>query len=96
MIFLIKKKHHRKSRQTKLFKCARDICNLHSCCNFALALHESALVLSQSDERNFSRTLFHEKSTRFKKFQIYFDFVSKEHVGLKRVERSGMFDESYS
>lgn len=76
MIFL-KKKHHRKSRQTKLFKCARDICNLLSCYNFAIALYESALVLSQSDERNFSRTLLHEKSTRFQKFQIYFDVVSK-------------------
>ena len=32
------------------FECA--FCNLHSCYNFALMLHENALVLSQSETRN--------------------------------------------
>ena len=48
-------KHHRKSRPTKLTlkACARYICNLHSCYNFELVLHENALVLSQSEARKF-------------------------------------------
>ena len=48
-------KHHRKSRPTKLTlkACARNICNLHSCYNFALVLHENVLVLSQSEARKF-------------------------------------------
>ena len=30
-----------------------DICNLHSCYNFALVLHENALDFSQSETRDF-------------------------------------------
>ena len=50
------KKQHRKSRQTKLSKFrkrVRAICNLVLCYNFALLLHENALVFSQSEARNF-------------------------------------------
>lgn len=32
----------------------------------------------------------------FKNFKFILISFQKEHVGLKRVERSGMFDESYS
>ena len=55
-------KHHRKSRPTKLTlkACARNICNLHSCYNFALVLHENALVLSQSEARKFFFTAFYD------------------------------------
>ena len=34
-------------------KHGRAICNLHSCYNFAIVLHEKALVFSQSAARNF-------------------------------------------
>ena len=35
------------------FECLHALfCNLHSCYNFALMLHENALVLSQSETRN--------------------------------------------
>ena len=42
------KKHHSGSRLTEFWKLARANCNLHSCSNFALVLHEIALVFSQS------------------------------------------------
>ena len=38
---------------------ARAIYNLHSCYNFALELHENALVFSQSDARTFSMSITH-------------------------------------
>ena len=47
------KKHHRKSRQKKFGKHACAICNLHSCYNFALMLHENALIFNQSERYNF-------------------------------------------
>ena len=47
------KKHHRKLRQTKFLTHACAICNLHSYYNFALVLHENALVYSQSEAPNF-------------------------------------------
>ena len=50
-------KHRKKQRQTKFWKRARAICNLHSCYNFALVLYKNALVFSQSKARNFSCTL---------------------------------------
>ena len=37
-------------RNFLMLACA--FCNLHSCYNFALMLHENALVLSQSETRN--------------------------------------------
>ena len=42
------KKHHSGSRLTEFWKLARANCNLHSCSNFALVLHEIAFVFSQS------------------------------------------------
>ena len=38
------KKHQRESRQSKFWKHTRAICNLNSCYNFAIVLHENALV----------------------------------------------------
>ena len=35
------------------FESVRVICNLNSCHNFALVLHENALFFSQSQARNF-------------------------------------------
>ena len=95
MIFL-KKKHHRKSRQTKLFKCARDICNLHSCYN-----SHSRYMRVHSFSANQMSVIFHvhycmKNQLVFKNFKFILMSFQKEHVGLKRVERSGMFDESYS
>ena len=48
------KKHHRKSRQTKFWKCASPFCNLHLFYNFALVLHAKALAFSQPEACNFS------------------------------------------
>ena len=47
------KKHQRESRQSKFWKRARAICNLHSSYNFALVLHENTLVFSKSEAHNF-------------------------------------------
>ena len=57
LLIMYMKKHHSKSRQTKFWKRARAVCNLHQCFNFALVLHENAVVFSQSGARNFSCTL---------------------------------------
>ena len=49
----VNEKTSQKSRQTKFSKHSTlAICNLHSCYNFALVLHENALVLCQSEARN--------------------------------------------
>ena len=40
MLVMFMEKHGRKSRQTKFLKRVRAICNLHSCYNVALVLHE--------------------------------------------------------
>ena len=39
--------------QTKFCKWVCAICNLHSCYNFALVLHEKSLIFSQSEACNF-------------------------------------------
>ena len=44
------RKHHSGSRLTEFCKLARANCNLHSCSNFALVLHEIAFLFSQSLE----------------------------------------------
>ena len=41
------------SQDSRNFESAHAICNLYSCYNFALVLHENALVYSQSEARNF-------------------------------------------
>ena len=41
------KKNIKEVKTDELLKRARAICNLHSCYNFALVLHENALVSSQ-------------------------------------------------
>ena len=49
----------------KICKCLQAICNLHSCYNFALVLHENVLIFNQSNTCNFFMyiitivTLFH-------------------------------------
>ena len=47
------KKHRRNLWQIKFWKRVRAICNLHSCYNFALMLHDKVLVFSQSEGRNY-------------------------------------------
>ena len=54
LLTMYMKKHHRKSRQTKFWKCVSPFCNLHSFYNFALVLHAKALVFSQPEACNFS------------------------------------------
>ena len=41
------------SQNRRNFESVRVICNLNSCHNFALVLHENALFFSQSEARNF-------------------------------------------
>ena len=43
----VHEKEHQRSQDRRLLKRARAICNLHSCYNFALVLHENAFVFSQ-------------------------------------------------
>ena len=47
------KKHHRKSRQMKVWKHTHAICTFHLCYNFALVLYENTLIFSQSETCNF-------------------------------------------
>ena len=55
------KKHPKKKVKTGKILTAHAICYLNSCCNFALWLHENALVFSQSDAINFSCELLRKK-----------------------------------
>ena len=41
------------------------ICNLHSCYNCSLALHENTLVFSRSEERNFFIYITVEKNSYY-------------------------------
>ena len=57
MILLVNSVHKtycRKSRLTEFWKRVHAIYNLLPCYNFALMLHENAIVFSQSEARNFS------------------------------------------
>ena len=57
MLLLVNNVHEKnitESGQTKFWKRLRAICNLHSCYNFALLLHENSLIFSQSEVHNFS------------------------------------------
>ena len=55
----MKKKHHRKSSRRNLesmhvlFVICTHVKTLHSCYNFALMLHENALIFNQSERHNF-------------------------------------------
>ena len=53
LLIIYIKGYQRRSRQTKFWKHARAIWNLHSCDNFAFVLHVNALVFSQSEARKF-------------------------------------------
>ena len=53
LLIMYMKKHHRKSGQTKFWKCTCTICNLLLCNNFAPVLPYIALVFSQSEAHNF-------------------------------------------
>ena len=55
------KKHPKKKVKTGRILTAHAICYLNSCCNFALWLHENALVFSQSDAINFSCVFLRKK-----------------------------------
>ena len=47
------------SQDSRNFESAHAICNFYSCYNFALVLHENALVYSQSEARNFFMWTLH-------------------------------------
>lgn len=55
------KKHPKKKVKTGKILTAHAICYLNSCSNFALWLHENALVFSQSEASNFSCALLCKK-----------------------------------
>ena len=44
LLIMYMKKHNRRSKQTKFWKCVYPISNLQVCYNFALVLHENALI----------------------------------------------------
>ena len=49
----VHEKNIAESQDRRNFESVRAICNLHSCYNFALVLHENAPVFSQSEASNF-------------------------------------------
>ena len=49
--------------------CARS--NLHMCYNFALVLHENALVFSQSEARNFFMYIINHKDLVKKSYKLF-------------------------
>ena len=49
----VQEKTSQSQDRRKFWKRASAICNLHLCYNFVLVLHENALILSQSEARNF-------------------------------------------
>ena len=61
-LLLVNNLHEKRITDTqdrRHFGSERAIYNLHSCYNFALELHENALVFSQSDARTFSMSITH-------------------------------------
>ena len=57
----VHEKTAQKVKKDEILKaCARS--NLHMCYNFALALHENALVFSQSEARNFFMYIINHKN----------------------------------
>ena len=53
MLIVNMKKTSESLDRWNFWKCACAICNLHLCYNFALLLHENALIFSQLEELNF-------------------------------------------
>ena len=53
MLLFVDKAHEKTSQKVKKDVHAKCTCNLHLCYNFALLLHENALIFSQSEGCNF-------------------------------------------
>ena len=84
------KKHHRKSRQTQFWKLAHAICNLHLCFNFALLLHENALIISQSEVRNCSCTLLALIQEKFKQSISWCQMQRSLKTGIEWHDQTGV------
>ena len=53
MLLFVDKAHEKTSQKVKKDVDAKCTCSLHLCYNFALLLHENALIFSQSEGCNF-------------------------------------------